>query len=257
MNPHNINIDYWREQNVQYNSEWLFPVRVEAKDRIQWYPNLTEAFAVMKKPLDRVAWENLLRQKRICAYDDADNTKLAAWWDIGWQQTPQLEPKQSAHGNPILHIGVTPLGETLDLIYPNITTACANIGYSYGTLYRLCAGLRTSAKITGRLHSMRKINAMRLENAIAAAEHKPWTLFAPDNTILGHFRTREELAAATPYSWQQVNRAHLNNYNELPNGTWVWYERWDIMPISPQDEPLGLNWRTKYAPKTTVQSEID
>lgn len=253
--PYNVSIDYWREQNAPYKSEWLFPVRVAAKDRIQWYPNLTEAFAVMKRPLDYVGWQNLLRQKRICAYDQTDTEKLEAWWDIGWQQTPQLAPKRSRHANPILRIAASPLGETLELVYPSITIAREELNSQDYLIQKACSGMPVKLPFAGRLHSMREIATVALQEL--QENLLPWTLFAADNTILGHFRTREELAKATPYSWQQINRRHLNYYNELEDGTWVWYNQWDVMPISPRDEPLGMDWRTKYAPKTMPEGKID
>ena len=251
----NFNIDFWRSKNTKYNSQWLFPIRVAAKDRIQWYSNIVEMAAALQKPLYYDGWQSLLRQNRIQAYDDTDNRLLAQWWEEGWQHTPRLAAEDRSRRNPIFHIGDGPLGETLEVIYPSIDHAAAATNLTETTIRKSCIGAPTRVAVEGRFWCGYDLSTSQVEHW--KYDKRAWTLFAPDNTILGHYHNREELAQDTPYSWQYVWRQHLNNYNELENGMWVWNDNWGIMPISPKDEPLGLDWRTKYARKDDPQSTGD
>lgn len=235
-----VTLDRLRARNP--DNKWFFPIRMENKTSIKWKANIVECFGSFRKPIDELSWAQLLRRGQIAAETPEEQKKLEQWWTIGWQEMPQL-PLIKGLSNPVMRIRETMNGRNLDLVYPSLRSAERGEGMCKEHIEVLSLGVWT--KITSdyqfalmRTHNRSKF-MLRQENQL------PWILFAPDNTILGEFRTKEELIAASGFTEYKVLDTQNNNWNELPNGKWFWNTKWDLMPITPHDEPLGKNWRER------------
>ena len=227
-------------------NKWLFPIRMEGKYFIETKDNIVEALATFNRAVDEIGWNKLLAQGRVAAKSPEDQVLLRQWWTEGWKETPQL-PAQYSTANPVMRLRETMDGWNLDLVYPNLSSAAEGEGRTPQEIEILSSGVET------KLSSPYKYVLMRQHNfaALKAREEMqyPWTLFAADNTIQGQYRTKQELADALGVHRRIIDLAHTRSWNKLPSGQWVWYEEWGIMPISPDDEPLGVNWRERCSTK--------
>ena len=235
------------EEQNEWQNEWLFPVRMENGHNIEWKPNIVEVLAAFKKPVDQLSWDKLLRRGALSAGTPEDQAKLERWWIEGWKETPTLPPKRSA-SIPVLYLEEKWDGQHLALVYPSLTIAAEALG-----TYKRHIILSDTHNLTRETPNKLPVRLMRrhgLQNVYAREDIEwRWTIFAADNTIIGHFRTKQEAANFLGVTAYDLDRAHKYKWNEIDHGIWVWNEEWGLMPISPQDEPLGKNWREKYAPK--------
>ena len=239
-------LDSLRQKNAKYNSKWLFPIRMENQSFIEWVPNIVEALGRFKRTIDEIGWNRLIAKGKIAA-EGADNDLLRRWWLEGWKDTPCIAAARGMIGNPILRTRLTPLGEELYLIYPTMQKACADLRCGELVVTALCNKEKVVHNpIDGNLYAMKEIVSQHYENY--NPDRKPWTLFDGNNKIVGFFTNRLEMANYLHLPLVELERAHTDRYNYIGNGYWMWYEKWGFMPISPNDEPLGRNWRTKCMP---------
>ena len=231
---------------MEKNNKWLFPIRMAGKNFIETKENIVETLATFKRSIDEIGWNRLLAQGRVAAESPRDQELLRKWWAEGWKETPQLAAKKGIP-NPVLRLRETMGGWDLDLVYPNLSSAAEGEGKTLQDIEVLSAGVQTKLSSPYKYVLMRQHSYATLQAREEA--QLPWTLFAADNTILGHYRTQKDLANALGVHRRIIDLAHTRNWNRLNDGRWVWYEEWGIMPISPDDEPLGVYWRTKYAAK--------
>lgn len=241
-----INLTILRQKNENFHSKWLFPIRMENTKEIKWVANIVECLGKFKKPIERTTWEHLLRQKTIRAQTPEEQQLLEQWWDKGWAETPQL-PTITHWGNPILRIGLTGMGETLEVVYPTLTSAGANMKLDKRRILGLCTGKFPNPDPTMRLMMLRKSSDVRA--VVKGEKQKPWTLFAANNTILGFFDTKQQMADFLGISPRSIDWAHQKHWNQLEDGKWVWLNQWGLVPISPADKALECDWRTRYAPE--------
>lgn len=249
-----ITVDDLRQKNAKYNSKWLFPVHIAAKNGTGWEENIILALGKLRRPIDEIAWNKLLAADIIAA-EGPEKELLQRWWTGGWKETPQIEGS-AAKSTPILRTKYTGLGEELDIVYPNITIAAKELKCHTEIIYQYCSiPEQCVLPFDGKLYAAKSLNSLRTESR--KEKRRPWTLFDANNTIVGHFANCSELAASIGTNRHQIEIAHRDRYNYIGGGLWVWYEEWGLMPISPNDEPLGKNWRTKCAPKNAVEGKID
>ena len=225
------------------DDKWLFPIRMESKNGIVRKENIVECFGAFKKPVDQLSWDKLLRAGSIAAEDPSNQPLLEQWWTIGWKETPQL-PAMKTKPIPTLKLRETMDGWEPDIMYANLKMAAKYENTRRDVIETLAAGVWTKLKSDARYILYRDFS----HAAIKARQNEapPWTHFAADNRILGHYHSGVELAKDLNIRYVDVYIAHKENWNELSDGTWIWYENWGIMPISPQDELLGFDWREKY-----------
>ena len=221
--------------------KWTFPIRMESKRDITIVPNIAECISRFKKPVDQLAWEHLLRTKRIAAKLPEDQPKLDRWWAEGWQNITPL-PQQHSAPIPVLRLRNTMTGWDMDLVYPNLRSAAEGEQIAYKSFMHLTSELL-------KPHSERKFILLRQHNnsniLLLEDNFYKWTLFAADNTVLGHYPSKRELASAMRTSIRSLDTAHTNHWNRLPDGKWFWSMDWGFVPISPDDEPIGRNWRDR------------
>jgi len=220
-------------------SKWLFPVRMENSKSIEWVEDIVEAFSKFKAPITQATWEHCLRRGVVGAGTPEHNKLLREWWNTGWQEMPILPAKWG--GTPVMKITQQVLGQTLELIYPTIEKTCEALGCGFRAFRDIAQGIHPNRYFDGEVRPLRQIAAKELP-------YPPWTLFAADDTIIGYFQTKQEMADYLGIHHKIIDVAHNNNWNKLASGKWFWCERWGFMPISPDDEPLGSNWREKYSP---------
>lgn len=225
-------------------NKWMFPVRIEGSTGIVWKDNIVEALGRMKKPIDETTWYKLLDKGIIAAETPEQQELLRQWWQYGWQETPQL-PHKNSTSIPVLQIQESALGPTLHTVFGNSAMAAKELKVDRDVVLRISDGKPRANFNNFAYKLLRHHNKGSIVNA---QERKQlWTHFAANNIILGSYPTKQAMANAIGVTGHIIDVAHKKNWNELPDGTWVWCDDWGIMPISPQDEPLGMKWRQKYA----------
>ena len=240
---------------MEQSNEWLFPIRMENANKIEQVDNIVECFAQFKRPCGQGAWEHLLRQRLIDAYNEHDRNLLRQWWNEGWQYTPKLAyaPQKPI---PVMRIGHGPLGDTLETVYPTLRSFCSEQGCHKETAIRAAEGKKDLFSPHWSIRLARETISAKAKLTLEPKELR-WTLFAPDNTILGQYRTQADCVAQTDLTRGKIDAAHKRHMNRLSDGRWIWCDNWGIMPISPDDEPLGMNWRETYAPENRVEGKFD
>ena len=227
---------------MENNNKWMFPIRMENSKQIETVDNIIEALAKFKAPITLATWTTVLRRGALRAQDPTHQPLLEKWWTEGWQYTPTLEHKQGV-GTPILRIGEQVLGDTLEMVYPNLQTAAKELGLEPYRVKDIAQGVSPNTLFAGRLHLLRRLAEKELPQP-------QWTIFAADNTIQRQYFTLEEMSLGERISKRTLERAHQLNWNRLRDGRWIWYDGWGFIPISPDDEPLEPNWRTVRQSKT-------
>lgn len=217
---------------------------MENNSNIVWAKNIVEVFARMKKPIEESTWRNLLRQGILRAGNAEDQEKLEAWWDTGWKETPTL-PNKAGVAKPIMKVRQSALGDTLAAVYPRAALLAAE-GIAESRVSAMCNG-RRYPEYDWYIIPLREITDGRYVGSRFSS--LPWTLFAADHTIIGQYATQKEMCWNNGISIEDAYRAHKYNFNELADGRWFWMDDWGLLPITPQDEFLDFDWRTKNLSK--------
>lgn len=248
METQTSTVDLSEMRRENQDSPWLFPVRMENSSKIEWKPNIIEAFSSFKKPIDAIIWDKLLRQKSISAATEQEQKMLERWWIDGWKETPQIKRKHTT-ATPILRLRDSLTGWDPYILYPTISIAAKDIKLTPYVLKMLCLGLDTEVQYADKLIAFKELTNAQAQDRqrVKDALGPRWTLFAADNTILGRFNFIGELAAAAQVEDYNLRKYHNENWNELPDGRWFWNNLWGSRPISPRDEVLGKDWQNCYA----------
>ena len=221
------------------DSKWLFPIRMENSKGIEWVDNIVVALGKFKAPITQTVWERCLRRGVIDAATPEQKQLLWDWWTVGWQEIPTLPASWGP--NPIMRIVNQPLGQTLECIYPSMGKAEETLGVSHKVLKNISQNLQSNFLFDGEVRFMKQFAAKEFPPP-------PWTLFAADNTIVGMFQTKMEMANYLGVHYKVIDWAHNHSWNQLSSGRWFWCDRWGFFPISPNDEVLSGNWREKHSP---------
>lgn len=241
-----IDLQRFREDNAKLPpSPYWFPIRMETNKLVRWVPNIVEAIASFKRPIDQQAWETLLRLEKLTAETPEENDLLRSFWNGGgWKTLPQLP--YSGKSNPVCRISENALGETLEVIYPSINSAFEHLEDEKAPSYILnfkkqMLGLYpyTLDYIYRPLRAIEKPAQDRREGYL----RDKWVLFDTNDRIVGFYHSAKEVGAACGYTARQVTYAHANRYNTLLNGMWVWNIEWGPIPHTPEGNPLPENWR--------------
>ena len=225
--------------------DWNFPVRVETSKGIVWYNNLTEVLTTLKSPLDELAWNRLTSTGLIAAKGD-NNHLLANWWKEGWEDF-SLFPQPCTRGKPVLQIKTTKFGKQLDKVFGSLRMMQREYHLRNDQVYDL---LR-------RKRFLEDYEFVPLyKNSYTEDDYYPWTLFSADNKIIGQYKTKTEMTRRTGYSIAQINYVHEMYFNEFDNGEWVWHDEWGLLPISPRDEVLPVDWRESCKPDGATKEQL-
>lgn len=236
---------------LREDPNWLFAVRMDGKHQIEWVENIVECFAAFRRPIDAIAWDKLLNSGAISASTPEQNNMLRQWWKEGWKNTP-IAAKKPGVNVPVLRLRETMSGWEPDILYPSLGSAAKDNNTTVENLGILNNGVRT--KLTSPYKFIFYRETQRGDIEARKEKELPWTLFGADNIIQGHYRTKKELAAAVGATDKILDLVHKDHWNKLPDGRWIWHDEWDIMPISPNDEPLGVHWRETQKPTAFVNS---
>ena len=237
-----MNREQLEKKNLPYNSKWLFPVRMENSRDIRWVSNIVEAFGKFNRPITRAIWERCLRTGNIAAETPEENKLLWEWWDKGWQEMPTLA-KESDKGTPVLQFAATPLGDTLEVVYPTMKLLQKDLEMQRTQFYRVVTNRETDGIHWYQM--LRQTSApIELDN-----DRTKWTVFTPDNIIAGRFRTKLEMAEFLGCSRKQVDVTIATDDHQFYGGYWLWKDDWGFTPITPKGEQLPVTWRTDCLPK--------
>lgn len=237
-----MNREKLNEKNLPYNSKWLFPVRMENSSNIRWVSNIVEAFGKFNKPITRATWEHCLRTGLVAAETPEETQLLWQWWDKGWQETPILA-RESDKGTPILQFAAGALGDTLELIYPTLKLLQQILNMRRTQFHRVITNRETD-----NIHWYKLLRVADLGEEIDSDRTK-WTVFTPDNTIAGRFRTKLEIADFLGCSRKQVDVTIATADHQFFGGYWLWKDEWGFNPITPKGIQLPASWRTDCLPK--------
>lgn len=231
-----MDLDKLREKNIKYNSKWLFPVRMESSVDVRWTANIVEALGRFKTPVTQTIWDTCLRRNSIAAATPEENLLLRQWWSKGWREIPILSFERDK-GTPILQIETKALGDTLELIYPNILSFQRQCNKAPRYLYNILNNI-----ITDNVHWYKPLRKIQ-NTALEEKDSNKWTLFTPDNIIAGRFRTKLDIAAFLGCTRKEVDVTIASPQHQFFGGYWLWKDDWGFNPITPQGIELPSSWR--------------
>lgn len=223
-----------RAKYAHLGSKWLFPVRMENSSRIEWVDTIYHALGKFKAPITQTMWDTCLRTGRIVAATPEEQNLLQRWWTEGWAETPQLEERATSVPCPILQVGHSALGETLELIFPSIT----HFTEHWGLNRRLTQKALHNIPVPQIADKSFKTAFPTATDRIATKEPYRWILFDPDDNPVRTFTKKTEIVDYLQCGRKLVDVTVVSPSHAFSTGYWLWKTDWGLVPTSPKGVEL-------------------
>lgn len=226
-------------------SEWIFPIRMENSAHIVWVENIVRALAQFKQPITQTMWEKCLSNGSVAAELPEEQQQLRQWWSKGWKEMPIL-PQVTSYGTPICEVRRNVMGENLDIVYPTIQIFQEQHKIKHHKDAYLL--IKDTNAQNGSLY----YKALRHMTSETELRKEPiWTLFTPDNKVMAHFVTKQELTKYLGCNRKQVDVVVTAKDHRFLTGYWIWKDDWGLVPVAPNGMPLPINWRQNTVENAT------